>query len=57
MSSDLMTEEPKQIVRTNSGRVIVFDPVTQDLTTEKKKTFECEKLNTSFVAFRMLIHL
>lgn len=29
--------EPKQIRRTNSGRVIVFDPVKQILTTEKAK--------------------
>lgn len=32
--------EPKQIARTNSGRVIVFDPVKQTLTTEKAKNLD-----------------
>ncbi|KAL2044567.1 hypothetical protein ABVK25_012370 [Lepraria finkii] len=35
--------EPKQIRRTNSGRVIVFDPVKQILTTEKAKNLNIEK--------------
>ena len=33
-------EEPKPISRTNSGRVIVFDPVKQTLTTEKAKNLD-----------------
>lgn len=35
-------EEPKPISRTNSGRVIVFDPVKQTLTTEKAKNLDSE---------------
>ena len=34
--------EPKKIQRTNSGRVIVFDPCTQTLTTEKAKRLKGE---------------
>ena len=35
-------EEPKPVSRTNSGRVIVFDPVKQTLTTEKAKNLDSE---------------
>ena len=31
------TSEPKQILRTNSGSVIVFDLATQTITTKKAK--------------------
>lgn len=39
-------EEPKPISRTNSGRVIVFDPVKQTLTTEKAKNLDIQKATT-----------
>lgn len=35
--------EPTGIRRTNSGRVIVFDPVKGTLTTEKAKNLDIEK--------------
>ena len=38
-------EEPKQITRTNSGRVIVFDPVKQTLTTEKAKNLDSKSFS------------
>ena len=48
--------EPKQITRTNSGRVIVFDPVKQTLTTQKAKNLDskypcaCAKYYHNFCA-------
>ena len=43
MSPNSVTEEPAELARTNSGSVILFDPVTQELKTEKKKRFEGKK--------------
>ena len=38
-------EEPKPIARTNSGRVIVFDPVKRTLTTEKAKNLDSKQVS------------
>lgn len=49
MSVDPLEPELKPLRRTNSGSVIVFDPLNQTLTTIKTKELACEHCPTPLV--------